>query len=286
MTKCCPYAVGLKPPPLADGAPPATQESLLSLIPNPDVREYLSRMGEYRHLWLRSPATWQKLTDHLRALNREVSIWVGGTWTGREGYSAGLACENAGISSWRVDVTDTNDEYIKVSAGPRGGRFRPEELTDDLPGWVRQHFVASEEGFVRIGSHIRDRVTFTAGAFYRDHPPACDVAVISNVWRQPTRDRRNEQAEFPHRDVPLLSLRERRALAARIHGVLSVDGILMLDAVDLTNAESVGSLDLAGMLQGRSGVPIYDPPLPITELFEPLDPEGPPFQLLWRKKMN
>ncbi|KMO71107.1 hypothetical protein MOBUDSM44075_04233 [Mycolicibacterium obuense] len=90
---------------------------MISALNDPHARGLLTRLSEYRNYWFRSPKTWLALGEYLRGLDREVTIWVGGSWTGREGFSAGIVCEHAGVEEWRVVVHDTNSVYDNESAG-------------------------------------------------------------------------------------------------------------------------------------------------------------------------
>jgi hypothetical protein len=80
------------------------------------------------------------------------------------------------------------------------------------------------------------------------------------------------------------SLKQQKSVAARIHEALAPDGVLMLGVPDVVDFDAVSLRELA---EGRiSGAEYYRPPARVAELFEPADPDGPLFQLLWRKKVS
>ncbi|KMO71838.1 hypothetical protein MOBUDSM44075_04190 [Mycolicibacterium obuense] len=56
----------------------------------------------------------------------------------------------------------------------------------------------------------------------------------------------------------------------------------MVAAKDVIDFEGMNYADIAS--GRRSAEPHYDPPTPVAELVEPLDADGAPFQLLWRKR--
>lgn len=143
--------------------------------------------------WFRTPAIWPTLADIARGHDRPVVIWSGACGTGEEAYSAAITLHDAGIDA-TVIASDIDADLVDLA---RAARYRASALqADSVPArTMRRHFHCIDGRTYRVRSHILDRVRFDTAEMGVDTPPACDIAMVRNVWRHMTPERQRAAAE-------------------------------------------------------------------------------------------
>lgn len=144
--------------------------------------------------FFRTPRVWEIVREHLAALTNDPVIWSGACATGQEAYSAAIVVAESGIDA-RIVATDISDACLEYA---RAGRYPTETIAQDLLAgrlqmWeIETYFEVQDDDTFLVAAHLRNSVDFRHAELGADTPPACDVALVRNVWRhlEPTAQRR------------------------------------------------------------------------------------------------
>lgn len=168
--------------------------------------------------WFRLPAVWPLLAATLTGFEPPVTVWSGACGTGEEAYSAAILLHDHGIAG-QVLASDLDADLLKVAERARYDRANIATNVGEgrlTRVQVAKHFRPVHGGFV-VAPHIRERVTFTVRELGADSAPACDVALLRNVWRH-------------------LDLAVQARVMREVHELLPAEGRLGLGGGDLLNA--------------------------------------------------
>ncbi len=175
-------------------------------------------MREIMTDWFRIPRVWPLLAATLTAFDRPVTVWSGACGTGEEAYSAAMLLHDHGIPG-RVLASDIDADLLAIAEAGRYDLPSP-TLTPRLGALSRakiaKHFRPVRGGH-QVAPHIRERVTFTVAELGVAPTPACDVALLRNVWRH-------------------LDAATQARLAREVHEALPAGGRLGLGGADLLDA--------------------------------------------------
>lgn len=135
--------------------------------------------------WFRVPKVWPLLAAQLATMDRPVTVWSGACGTGQEAYSAAILLIDRGIPG-HVIATDIDRGNLATA---RRAVYAREDLERDVQcgrltaDQVARHFDPARGDGLRVRREVRDRVQFGVLNLRHDRLPACDVALVRNVWR-------------------------------------------------------------------------------------------------------
>lgn len=175
--------------------------------------------------WFRTPAAWFLLGEHLNGFGRPVTVWSGACGTGEEAYTAALLLRMrlSGGSVYATDVDRPNLEVARAGRYPGAALQRQVDEGRMFPSDLEDYFEDAADGHLRVRPDVRQLVTFGELRLGRDEPPACDAAILRNVWRH-------------------ISPAEQRRGVEAVHRALSADGRLFLGGADLMEPNGYGLL--------------------------------------------
>ncbi|MBY6061606.1 CheR family methyltransferase [Microbacterium esteraromaticum] len=193
-------------------------------------------MSDLNHTtdWFRTPRMWMSLLRLIRHHPGPLNIWSGAYSTGEEAYSAAILLDLAG-NAGRVIATDLSPDVVEHG---RAGLYTA---------------APSVENYVvdgQVAQRIRDRVTFEEADLRTVRPPACDIALVRNVWLY-------------------LAVHEQHRLAEAIARTLRPGGLLVLGGAD-----TFPTVEAARRRRERI-------PIAITRYFRPLPSKSDPAGMLW-----
>ncbi|RPK93783.1 CheR family methyltransferase [Streptomyces sp. ADI98-10] len=177
--------------------------------------------------WFRVPAVWALLEVQLFGRSDDVTVWTGACGTGEEAYSAAITLERRSICG-QVLATDIDRANLDVA---RAGRYELRVLENEVNEgrlWAddlwRYFEPDADARFLRVTPAVRERVTFGVLDLGVDPVPACDVAMLRNVWRH-------------------LGPAAQRRAAAGVRAALRDEGRLYLGGGDLMRPDGWGGLE-------------------------------------------
>lgn len=140
-----------------------TDELARELAPGtPVFAELRDRATLQETSWFRDPPWWDAVArtllpaaaERARAAGRPVVLWSAGCAHGQEAYSLAIACEEAGISDYRVVATDLARPATERAAA---GVYAERELRG-LSDARRRRWLAPAPGGFAVDGRLRERV--------------------------------------------------------------------------------------------------------------------------------
>lgn len=112
------------------------------------------------------------------AAPQKIRAWVAGCATGEEAYSVAMQLTEQSMARHlepdiQVFATDIDERAITIA---RTGLY-PGQIVNDVAPSRRLQFFTKEQGQVRVGKELRERVTFSAHNILRD-PPISNLDLV------------------------------------------------------------------------------------------------------------
>jgi hypothetical protein len=141
----------------------------------------------YAEFSLRS-TLWPALIEHMRALDRPLTVWSAGSMFGTETYTLAMCLREEGLAD-RVRIRACDAVQQNTNFAIRGEFLAREVAVDVAMGRLsaeqaHRYFrpVPGYPDVVRLSDKVRELVEFTAPVYVPDHVEAADVIMLRNIW--------------------------------------------------------------------------------------------------------
>jgi len=153
--------------------------------------------------WFRIPRVWPILAAALAAFDRPVTVWSGACGSGEEAWSAAILLDEHGIGG-QVLATDLDPDLLAIA---EAGHYSARDVRSNVAegrltrAQVSRHLRPADGGYT-VAPHLRRRVTFRRLCLGEDAAPACDAALLRNVWRHLEHDTQARLMREVHARLP------------------------------------------------------------------------------------